>query len=96
MVERSRERIVVASDLDCEVDVLVNGVRRGFAGFEPLRENRAFRPTVRGEPWGAWLPEGERKLLVENGTLRPDFTPDEATAAALGWTLADPAASPQQ
>jgi len=31
-----------------------------------------------------------RQLLVENGTLNSDFTPNEATAQRLGWKLIDP------
>ena len=34
--------------------------------------------------------EGLRRILVENGILNPDFTPNEATAAKLGWKLVDP------
>ncbi len=34
-------------------------------------------------------PEGLRRVLVENGTLNPDFSPSEATAARLGWKLLD-------
>lgn len=29
-------------------------------------------------------------MLVENGTLNPDFTPNEATAQRLGWKLVNP------
>jgi hypothetical protein len=41
-------------------------------------------------PFGTQFPEGLRRILVENGTLNADFTPNEATAARLGWELADP------
>ncbi len=34
--------------------------------------------------------EAHRQNLVENGILNPDFTPNEATAAMMGWTLRDP------
>ena len=29
-----------------------------------------------------------RQILVDNGTLNPDFTPNLATASGLGWKLA--------
>jgi len=31
--------------------------------------------------------EAMRRILVENGTLNADYTPNEATAAKLGWSL---------
>ena len=38
-------------------------------------------------PYGSWMPDDLRRLLVENGTLNADYRPNEATAARLGWTL---------
>ena len=32
--------------------------------------------------------------MVANGTLNPDYTPNETTAARLGWTLRDPNSEP--
>jgi hypothetical protein len=84
------ERVLVAGDRDVEVHVLVQGVRRGFADFETVRANHAYVPQERGVPFGTQFPEGLRRILVENGTLNADFTPNEATAARLGWELADP------
>ena len=73
-----------------EFDYFVNGVRRGFADLELIRENYAYVPEVRGVPYGTQYREGHRQILVENGILNPDFTPNEATAAMMGWTLRDP------
>ena len=88
---RSAERIVVRSDRDVPFDYFVNGVRRGFAEHKPIRENKheLFVPKVRGEPYGLQYPEGLRDILVQNGTLNPDFTPNEAVAADRGWELKD-------
>ena len=47
-------------------------------------------PEVRGVPYATQYSEGHRRILVENGMLNPDFTPNEATAAVMGWTLRDP------
>ncbi len=82
--------LVVRGSPDVRFDYLVNGVRRGFAGHEPIQANRSFVPQERGVPYGTQYPAALRRILVENGTLNPDFTPSEATAARLGWTLADP------
>ncbi len=84
------ERVVVRGDADLDLDYFVNGVRRGYAGFETIRDNRNFVPRVQGEPFGAELAAEVRALLIANGTLRADFTPNEATADRLGWTLIDP------
>lgn len=86
---KARTRIVVRGEPDCAFDYFVQGVRRGFAGFTAVRENRAYRPVVRGVPFGTQYPDALRAILVENGTLNADFTPNEATAARLGWELED-------
>ncbi len=88
--EKSRERIVVKSDQDCEFDYVVNGVRRGFANIQLRTDNRAYRPKVRNVPYGAELPDEVRQILVQNGTLNTDYTPNEVTAARLGWRLRSP------
>ncbi len=91
--EEGLERIVVRGSADVSFHYLVNGVRRGFAELECVRENHAFVPEERGVPYGTQYPEAYRRILVENGILNPDFTPNEATAARMGWVLADPSAS---
>ena len=84
------DRIVVVGNGNVEFDYFVNGVRRGFADLELIRENYAYVPEVRGVPYGTQYREGHRQILVENGILNPDFTPNQATAAMMGWTLRDP------
>ena len=85
------DEIVVRGAEDIEFDYFVNGVRRGFADMQLVHPNRSFVPTVRGVPFGTQYPEALRRVLVENGLLNADFTPNEAAAAAMGWTLVDPA-----
>ncbi|MEM7309516.1 MAG: hypothetical protein AAF682_22755, partial [Planctomycetota bacterium] len=72
----------------------VNGVRRGFAEHRTVHDNQAFVPLVRGLPYGSQYPAELRQILVESGILNADFTPNEATATRLGWTLVEPEASP--
>jgi hypothetical protein len=69
-------------------------VRRGFGNVQTLATNEHWRPTWRGVPFGAQYPDELRQVLVANGTLNPDFTPNEATAAQLGWELRDPSEMP--
>jgi hypothetical protein len=87
------EHVTVVGSADVEFHYFVNGVRRGFTELECVRENHAYVPEERGVPYGAQYPDELRRILVENGTLNPDFTPSEATAARLGWELRDPAPS---
>ena len=88
--EKSLERIVIRGTADVELDYFVNGVRRGFADLPTIVENHAFRPAVRGVPFGTQLPAELRQMLVDTGILNPDLTPNEALAAELGWTLEEP------
>jgi hypothetical protein len=41
-------------------------------------------------PFGLQYPPELRDVLVANGTLNADGTPNEATAARLGWQLKEP------
>jgi hypothetical protein len=75
--------------MDVEFDYFVNGVRRGFAGIDLVRENHEWVPEYRDRPFGTQYPEALRRILVENGTLNPDLTPNEKTAARMGWELRD-------
>lgn len=88
----SRARIEVRASEDCEFFYTVNGVRAGMTEHVAIVENTYFKPTVRGVPYGEYYPKAYRDLLVANGTLNADYTPNEATAARLGWVLTDPAA----
>ncbi len=84
------QHVVVRGTADVAFDYFVNGVRRGFAEYQPYHDNRSFVPEVRGVPFGTQYPEALRRILVENGTLHPDFTPNEDTAVRMGWALRDP------
>ena len=83
------DQIVVRGTGDVAVDYQVNGVRRGFADLESIQPNQAFVPMQRGVPYGSQYRPEMRQILVDNGILNPDFTPNEDTAAAMGWELSD-------
>ncbi len=93
--EKGLDRIVIRGTADVEFDYFVNGLREGFDAYRPIGPNTHFRPGKRGEPYGEKLSAGLRRILRENGTLNRDNTPNEATAAALGWQLKD-ARSPDE
>ncbi len=86
----SLDRVIVRGNGNVEFNYFVNGVRRGFADLELIRENHAYVPVERGVPYGTQYRADHRRILVENGILNPDFTPNEETAARMGWTLRDP------
>ena len=88
---KSRERIVIASTSDCAFDYQVNGIRRGYSEYEAyVAATPGFIPEVRGVPFGLQYPKALRDVLVKNGTLNADYTPNEATARKMGWKLKDP------
>ena len=81
------DTVEVRGDADVSFDYFVNGVRLGFGQHVAVRENRSFVPVLRDVPFGAELAPQVRRLLVENGVLNADFTPNEGTAARMGWSL---------
>ena len=91
----SRDRIQVKGTADVPFNYIVYGVRRGFADHEPIQENLHVRPRHRGVQYLIAGPEEYRRILVENGILNPDFTPNEETARRLGWSLTDPPPGPR-
>ena len=52
-----------------------------------MAPNRTFVPTDAGVPFGRQFTDEYRAILVENGTLNADFTPNVGTAARQGWRL---------
>jgi hypothetical protein len=90
---QSRDQIVVRGTNDISFNWFVNGVRRGFSQFETITENTSFIPgesEVFGEPVFPQFNSDYRRILVENGTLNADFTPNMETAARLGWIPEEP------
>jgi len=85
----SRDLIVLRGTADVEVNYFVMGVRDGFIDRQVIRPNTTIIPTYRGEPYATDKSERYQQILIQNGTLNPDLTPNEATARRLGWELTD-------
>ncbi len=85
--DKSRERILIMGSEDCEFDYIVHGKRRGFEKVDTFLPNTSFQPEIKGVPFGTQYPKSYRDLLVKSGILNADYTPNEATAARLGWKL---------
>jgi len=84
---RDLHSVVIRGTNDVRFDYTVNGLRRGFEEVEVMAANHNFVPEVAGVPFGTQYPESYRHILVENGILNADFTPNLATAQAQGWQL---------
>ncbi|QDV08878.1 hypothetical protein Poly30_44330 [Planctomycetes bacterium Poly30] len=78
--------IVIGSTGDVEVHYMVNGVRLGYSDHQAIERNTAYVPRDE-RPFGTQYPKEIREMLVRNGTLNEDFTPNRDTAARLGWQL---------
>ncbi len=89
ILHQGLDTIEVRGNVDVEFNYFVNGVRAGHAGFEPIEPNVAYRPELHGVPYAAHMDPYFQNLLIENGTLNPDLTPDLGTAVRLGWQLRD-------
>ena len=76
--------VVVKASRNVEFFYTVNGVRKGRSDFQPIRRNEYFRPASATDEMRDW-PSAVRAKLVANGTLTPEGTPNQETAARLGW-----------
>ncbi len=85
----SRDLIVLRGTGDIKVNFFVLGVRDGFIDHQVIRPNTSIIPTYRNEPYSEDKSERYKQILIQNGTLNPDLTPNEATARRLGWELKD-------
>lgn len=90
----SIDNITIRADRDVKVNYIVNGKRRGFAGDVCIRANDSFVPVYRDLKFGTQYPPAYRQILVQNGILNADFTPNLETAFRLGWDLKDPWTDP--
>jgi hypothetical protein len=79
------DRIVVRGSRNVEFFYTVNGVRRTFKDFNPVQENEEFRPTSSDARMASALSAEQKRLLIQNGTYRPDGTVNVETAHRLGW-----------
>jgi hypothetical protein len=79
------DQIVVRGSRDVEFFYTVNGVRRTFKDFQPIAEDAVFMPRRADSRMPTYLSETQKRLLVQNGTYRPDGAVNMETAHRLGW-----------
>jgi hypothetical protein len=79
------EQIVVKGSRNVEFFYTVNGVRATFKDNHPIVAGREFAPQKENETMPEYLSAGQKQLLIQNGTYRPDGTINMETAHRLGW-----------
>jgi hypothetical protein len=79
------DRIVVKGSRNVEFFYLVHGVRATFKDYAPIGDGIEFRPTRETAVLPRYLSEGQKLLLIQNGTYRADGTVNMETAKRLGW-----------
>jgi hypothetical protein len=77
--------IVVQSSRNLEFSFMVNGVRRTHKHLTPIGEGNEYMPERSDSKMPAYLTDGQKELLVQNGTYRDDGTVNIETAQRLGW-----------
>jgi hypothetical protein len=85
IVKIGLDRIVVKSSRNVEFFYLVNGIRRTHKDLMPIVPGREYMPESAGAKIPLYLTEGQKEMLISNGTYRPDGTVNMETARRLGW-----------
>jgi hypothetical protein len=79
------DRIVVKGSRNVEFFYTVNGVRATFKDRPVIVQSGEFMPTKAGATMPGYLSEGQKRLLIQNGTYKADGTINMETAHRLGW-----------
>ncbi len=86
VVRMALDEIVVKGSRDVEFFYTVNGVRRTQKDLKPIGPGNEFAPRSADARMPAYLTNGQKALLISNGTYREDGTVNMETAERLGWT----------
>jgi hypothetical protein len=79
------QEIVVQSSRSVEFYYLVQGVRATHRDLSPIGPGDEYTPEREDATIPLWLTEGQRRLLIQNGTYNADGTVNRETARRLGW-----------
>ena len=82
------EGVLVKSSRNVEFFYTVNGVRRTHRDLKPIGDGSEFMPRSAEARMPAYLTEGQKALLVSNGTYNADGSVNMETAERLGWAKA--------
>jgi len=64
---------------------MVNGVLKTFKDLTPMGPGSEYMPANSEARTPAYFSEGQKTMLVSNGTYREDGTVNMETARRLGW-----------
>jgi len=79
------DRIVVRGSRNVEFFYTVNGVRKTHKNLTPIGPGTEFVPASPDTKMPLYLTEGQKQMLISNGTYKPDGTVNMETARRLGW-----------
>jgi hypothetical protein len=82
------EGILVKASRNVEFFYTVNGVRKTHRDLKPIGPGAEFMPRSADAQMPAYLTEGQKAMLVSNGTYNADGTVNMETAERLGWAKA--------
>ncbi len=80
------DQIVVKASRNVEFFYTVNGVRKTHKDLKPIGPGSEFRPRSADARIPAYLTEGQKAMLISNGTYRSDGSVNMETAERMGWT----------
>ncbi len=79
------DRIVVRGSRNVEFSYMVNGVRKTHKHLTPIGPGREYMPETSEAKMPLWVTEGQKQMLISNGTYNADGTVNMETAKRLGW-----------
>jgi hypothetical protein len=85
VVRADLNAIVVESSRNLEFYYLVQGVRKTHKHLVPIKDGREYMPKSPDATIPPYLTEGQKQMLVDNGTYNADGTVNMETARRLGW-----------
>jgi hypothetical protein len=86
VVRQGLDRIVIQGSNDVAFHYMVNGIRKAFADYQPISENKDFVPRWPTDTLSIKaLPAESVRRLIANGILNADGSINLETAHRLGW-----------
>lgn len=79
------DRIVVKGSRNVEFFYTVNGIRKTHRHLRPVGPGREFMPESADAMMPGYLTEGQKQMLISNGTYTAAGKVNRETAKALGW-----------
>jgi hypothetical protein len=79
------DSVVLRGSRNVEFFYLVNGVRKTHKHLTPIGPGREYMPERSDAKMPLYLTEGQKQMLISNGTYNADGTVNMETAKRLGW-----------